>query len=132
MNENELDTLISQAASQKELEQLDELVPEASIFQLAWQTLQGRNAWINLIAIAAAVGCALFGVWSVWSFIQTPAAESKTLLSWALSILFCLAAVSMIKLWSWMEIERYSTVREIKRLELQVALLSQELRKTEN
>ena len=45
---------------------------------------------------------------------------------------FSMAAVSMLKLWAWMEIEKNCTVREIKRLELQVARLAQRLDESKN
>ena len=49
------------------------------------------------------------------------------MIGWAMAFGFSMATVSMLKLWAWMEIEKNTTVREIKRLELQVAMLTQRL-----
>ena len=43
---------------------------------------------------------------------------------------FSLAAVMAMKLWDWMEIERTTVTREIKRLELRIAQLASSLRET--
>ena len=67
----------------------------------------------------------VLGVYSIWQF--SLASEVKVLIGWAMSFGFSMAAVSMLKLWAWMEIEKNCTVREIKRLELQVARLAQRL-----
>ncbi len=57
-----------------------------------------------------------------WKFYHTE--DIKQLLGWSLGIAFSFAVIGMLKLWAWMEMEKNSTIREIKRLELQVARLS--------
>ncbi len=45
----------------------------------------------------------------------------------ARGFVFCMGAISMMKIWYWMEMQRIGVTREIKRLELQVACLTQRL-----
>jgi hypothetical protein len=52
---------------------------------------------------------------------------TRTLIAWASGFLWSSLAVAMLKIWFWMEIQKNSVVREIKRLELQVANLSRQL-----
>jgi len=131
MKEKEIDSLIRDALSEKETEQFDAMNIEPSIFQLAMKTFQGRNRWVTAIAVFASLLFIGTGAYSGRVFFETPPGDVKTLIVWAAAFFFSLIAVSMMKIWSWMEIEKYSTVREIKRLELQVALLSQSIRQNQ-
>ena len=46
------------------------------------------------------------------------------LLVWGGGFMFCMMAVSMLKLWFWMEMQTNSVLREVKRVELQVSRLA--------
>ena len=54
--------------------------------------------------------------------------DVPTMLRWGAVAWLCWFAVGFLKLWTWLEMERFAVVREIKRLELQVANLSARLR----
>jgi len=73
------------------------------------------------VTLALVVG----GAYCVWRF--AGAADVRNMLVWGGGAALALSAVSMIKLWFWMELQRNATVREIKRLELQVSRLAARL-----
>jgi hypothetical protein len=62
------------------------------------------------------------GGYCVWRFLA--AAEARDMLIWGGAAAIAVCGVSMAKLWFWMELQRNATVREIKRLELQVSRLA--------
>ena len=49
------------------------------------------------------------------------------MLIWGASAAFCFAVVTTIKIWYWMEMTRNALLRDIKRVELQIAQLAQRL-----
>lgn len=132
MNEEDFDDRIRQALTDDDTKLFDQLAEEPSLFELALKTLQGRNRWATGIALVAGIAMMALSIYSAWSFYQTPGTDTKQLLGWSLVFLFAILGISMVKIWSWLEIERYSTVREIKRLELQVSLLQQAISPTEH
>ena len=62
------------------------------------------------------------GVLSVIRFFR--AEEFRDMVMWAAASAFFLSGVSMMKVWYWMELNKNSVTREIKRLELQIARLA--------
>lgn len=125
MSNNNIDKKIRQALMNEDVAVFDEFSDEQSPFDQAMQLLKGRNRLLNLLAMFVTLIFMAVGVTCLWRFIA--AEETKELLGWAMGLAFSLSAVSMIKLWAWMEIEKNSTIREIKRLELQVAHLCKKL-----
>lgn len=128
MKDQDLDNLIREAMSEEDGKQFDSLAGEPSLVSLAFKTLQGRNRWIGIYAITCSFIFMFTAIYCGWSFYSAPIDETKTLLGWSLGLVLSIFGVAMLKLWSWMEIEKYATVREIKRLELQVALMAQALK----
>jgi hypothetical protein len=49
------------------------------------------------------------------------------MLHWGAAMVLCLGAVTTIKMWYWLEMNRLALTREMKRLELTVALLAERL-----
>ncbi len=125
MTGNEIDDKIRQALSEEDAKLFEEFSEEPSLMELALETLKGRNRWATAMVMIVGTLFMVLGIFSLFQF--SSAQETKALISWALAFVFCMAAVSMMKIWAWMEIEKNSTLREIKRLELQVARLSQQL-----
>jgi hypothetical protein len=64
----------------------------------------------------------LLGVAAAVAFLG--AAELRRMLVWAAAAAVCFGLVGLIKIWIWLEMTRQSLLRDVKRLELQVALLA--------
>jgi uncharacterized membrane protein YjfL (UPF0719 family) len=71
----------------------------------------------------------LFGVACVlaWRFMQ--AKELEDMLRWGAAAAFAFAGITLIKVWFWLELQKNDIVREVKRLEVQVASLAAQLRR---
>jgi hypothetical protein len=121
---NELDRLIRDALRSDDAEVLRQF-EEQSTIELLTDSFRGRRrataiggVIANLLLIAAAVVAA-------GRFLNAP--DQRTMLIWGGAVAFCVLAVTAIKIWWWIEMARLGTARDLRRVELQVALLSQRL-----
>jgi hypothetical protein len=60
--------------------------------------------------------------WRFWF-----AHELADMLRWGAGSALAFVGIALIKVWFWLELERNAIVREVKRLELQVASLAERL-----
>ncbi len=125
MKNQNIDDKIKQALAAEDAEIYSQFAEEPSLLAQSLQLLKTRNRWLNVMVMVVVTVFMGVGIYSLWMFTQSE--ETKSLIGWAMSFGFSMAVVSMLKIWAWMEIEKYSTIREIKRLELQVARLTQRL-----
>ncbi|HMO12694.1 MAG TPA: hypothetical protein PKD64_09535 [Pirellulaceae bacterium] len=100
---------------------------EQSLFAQAMQIFRGRNRWINSIMVVCGLACVGLSGYSAYRFYL--AVEIKELIAWSVAFIVGILAVSIMKIWAWLEMEKYSTIREIKRLELQVVALREQVTK---
>lgn len=119
---NDLDRKIREALRKEDAELFEELGDEPSLFDMAMEIFRGRNRWLTLLTAFWGVVFMVLGVLSAFRFFN--AEETRDMLMWAVAFVFCMGAVSMMKIWSWMEINRNFVTREIKRVELQIARLA--------
>ena len=118
---NDLDEQIRAALAEEDAEVLSQFESESSLPSLLVQLYQGRRRWINLIATV--VTFLIFGL-QIWCGFKFFGAETtRELVGWATGFLALFLYIVMMKLWFWLEMLRHSVTREVKRLELQVALL---------
>ena len=75
----------------------------------------------------AVANLALFGAAIVSGVRFIRADDERTMLLWAAAMLLCFGAVTAIKIWYWLEMNRLAVTREVKRLELQVAQIARRL-----
>lgn len=128
MHPKSIDDEIREALSAEDARLMEEYSAEPSLLEVTIKSMTGRFQRINLIGVVVMVIFVGLGFYSGWQFYQ--ATELKTLLGWSLAVMFCVTTVGMMKIWYWMLINRYDATREIKRLELQVARLAQQLKQT--
>ncbi|QDT38108.1 DUF6768 family protein [Stratiformator vulcanicus] len=87
-------------------------------------TFRGRSRWLVGIVWTAVT------VWSVVLFTCGYqfylATEPKAVVGWGVGVLFAVVAISMLKIWYWMELNRNAVTREVKRVELLLATLVSE------
>lgn len=65
-------------------------------------------------------------LWAFYQFLVADSVDDRVF--WGVLFVSALTAQIAMKLWSWMEINRNSVLREIKRVELAVARLDQKPR----
>ncbi len=125
MQDSQIDDKIRQSLSDEDAALYEQFAVEPSILELALDTFKGRNRIMYIISLFVGTAVIVLGLFSLWKL--TNAESTNSLIHWALGIVFCLGAISMMKIWFWMEMQRISVTREIKRLEFQVACLTQRL-----
>jgi hypothetical protein len=116
-----LDRTIRDALSKEDAEFLARFDQESPI-QEALGTFSGK--WGALNVFAAIITFAMFGafVYCAWQMFE--ASDARMTMIWAVGALWTAIAVAMLKMYFWMEMNKNVILREVKRLELQVARLA--------
>lgn len=114
------DELIEQALSAEDRELLARH-GEPGYFNQAFGLFRGTLGWVVWLAyltgIAAFAGVA-FALWQMWT-----AGEALTAIKWGVLALLLFQYTAMIKVFLGSHLEANRTLRELKRVELQLALL---------
>lgn len=121
---NKLDEQIRQALNQDQQEFQDQH-EEPSLPQQMIESLKGKSRWMIILMFFMTLAFTILGAYACYRFYTGE--TQKELIGWAAGFLFFVMATWMFKLWTWMELNKYSVTREIKRLELQIALLANKL-----
>ncbi len=124
---SDLDRAIRHSLSAEDAELFDRLGADQALHDQVLATFKGRLRWFNMAGWIAGVG--LFGVACVlaWRFVQ--AQEVGDMLRWGAAAALAFAGVALVKVWFWLELQKNEIVREVKRLEVQVAALAAQLRR---
>ena len=122
---NNIDAKIRRALEATDADLADEFDGDQSMMEMVFDTFRGTQKWLTFLAI---FGSFVFMAGSVFGIIQLfKAQETREHILWGLGVMFCFSAVAMMKIWFWMQMNRNSILREIKRVELQVARLAARL-----
>ena len=124
---SDLDQAIRQSLSVEDAELLHRLGADQSFHRQVLATFEGRLRWFN--ALGSIVAVVLFGVALVTAFRFVNAQELDDMLRWGAASALAFAGISLIKVWFWLELQKNAIVREVKRLEVQVASLAAQLRR---
>jgi len=119
----DLDERIRRAVQASDNPDPDLLPSEQNIWQMMIGVYRGKNRWLNILAIVYTFVFTGLAVWTAISFFD--AETTKGMLGWGFGFTFCVLAVGNLKMWLWMQMDKNAVLREMKRLELQVALLAQ-------
>lgn len=118
----ELDDKIRAALRKEDADVFDDLGGEPSMFTLVMDTFRGRHRWLVVLSVFWSLVFMVLSIVSAVKFFKTE--DPRDMMMWALGFIFCMSAVSMMKLWFWMELSKNAIMREIKRVELQIARLA--------
>jgi K+ transporter len=125
---SELDTKIRAALAAEESALLQSFA-EPSLPEQIVETFRGRNRWLVVMAFVLTAAFVGFAVFTAISFFY--AESTKTTIGWASGFGLCLITIAMMKIWYWIELSKNNVLREVKRMELQVARLASQLKKPE-
>ena len=117
----DLDNAIRQAVSAEDAALMDRLAADPSLPKQVFNTFQGQFGLLNILGSVVAIVLFAGGAFAAWRFATT--FNVHDMLIWGALATFAFAGLTLIKVWFWMELQRHAVVREIKRLELQVARL---------
>jgi hypothetical protein len=124
---NDLDHAIRQSLSAEDTELLDHLSADQALHRQVLATFAGQLRWFNAIASIAGIGLFGVAVFLGWRFLHVETVQE--MLRWGAASALAFGGVAFIKLWFWLELQKNALVRELKRLELQVASLAAQLRR---
>ncbi|MEQ1820104.1 MAG: DUF6768 family protein [Terricaulis sp.] len=117
-----LDRAIRDALSKEDAEFLSRFDDHSTPVGEVLDTFRGQWALMN--AFAALITFAMFGAFAycVWHMFATTDARDTVL--WSVGAIIAMLGVAMLKMYFWMEINKNAVLREVKRLELQIARLA--------
>ena len=92
---------------------------EASLLDDVFATFRGRGMLLNIGSTL--VGTVFVGL-SVWLALKLlRATDAREAVVLATGLMFCCMVVVSLKVWFWLEMQRNSIIRELKRVELLIA-----------
>lgn len=117
-----LDTAIREALSKEDAEFLAKFEGEQPITTQIFGTFGGVNGGMHIFA--ALITFAMFGaaVYCAWHMFNV--SDLRDTVLWSVGAIVATLAVAMLKMYFWMEMNKNVVLREVKRLELQVARLA--------
>ena len=120
-NMEDIDKLIKETLTQEESKFYDEL-DEQNLFQMLGGIYHGKNKWIIILMNVVQLAFFILFIYCAIKFFEVEA--TNDLIRWGLFGSIALFAQSMLKLFTWMQMDKNAILREIKRLELQVSSLA--------
>lgn len=125
-----IDERIKKALSSEDQAFLARMDADSSLYSDIAATFRGHTRWINAFGWFGALIFFGAGVVCAWQFSMHT--DLRSMLMWGAGAIVAFLWLGMIKLWFWMELQKVGIVREIKRVELQVASLTAALRSSES
>ncbi len=118
----QIDQIIHEALSKEEAEFYDQL-GEQSLLEMSLGVFQGKNKVIYILTTIMAFVWFVGFIFCVVRFIE--AETTRELITYAAAGFWCILSVTAIKLWHWMQMNTNRILREMKRLELQIAAVAE-------
>lgn len=116
----DIDRMIEEALDGEEQALFRETAREPDFFTQAFGLLGGRNGWVNGLMVVVQAVLFVIGLWAGWRFYQAETVLSA--LHWGLPAAVLLLMCVIIKLGMMPELQANRLIRELKRLELQLAI----------
>jgi len=116
-----IDELIKETLTQEEAKFYDEL-DEQNLFGKMGEVYRGKMGWLAIIMNIVHLFIFSVFVYCLVQFLNTE--ETFLLVKWSAAGFMCLVVMAMLKLYMWMQMDKNDTLREIKRLELQLLSLA--------
>ncbi|GGI57787.1 DUF6768 family protein [Winogradskyella haliclonae] len=123
-NMEDIDKLIKETLTEEEVKFYNEL-EEQNLLQMALGIFSGKNSWVVILMSIVQVG--FFGIFIYCAIQFFNVDETNALIKWGIFGALSIMASSMLKLFSWMQMDKKAIIRELKRLELQVSSLSNKI-----
>ena len=122
---SEIDNLIREALDEEEASYYDQLEKEQSLFEEGMSLYKGNRAWISIWISFVILVLLVGSVYCIIEFFR--AEETKELMIWGGGFFLGMFMITSLKVWAWMQMDKNSLIREIKRLEFQVNVLVKEV-----
>ena len=119
-----IDEQIRDALAAEDQKAIDEIDDGAGLFELVGLTFTGKQAWVTYYMYFLGIVVTAAFVYFIIQYLGT--SDIKTSLNWALLIIGCLFVITLIKILGWQQLQRAELMREIKRLEMRIMLVSEQ------
>ena len=114
-----IDDRIRSALEAEDQELYDQLDPDMGLQDLILGPFKGKMRWLAALAM---VYMLIFGGLTIYCGFQFYAAvETKALLAWGGGCFLSMLAVGFLKMWFFLEMQKNTILRQLKRVELQIA-----------
>lgn len=120
MSNSNIDHKIRQALHAEDDQLLQDL-PQPSVLRQMLTTMRHTPRWAIVFVFTWSIAFNIAAVWFAIMFFK--ATQVQHMIAWATGFIAALLMVMALKLWFWMQMAKYDVLREVKRLELQVARL---------
>jgi Family of unknown function (DUF6768) len=115
---DDLDRKIEEALSAEDRAILEKF-GEQGVFGLLFGVYDGAMRGLAVLATVVTLALFLGAVYCGWKFLG--ASEALTAARWGTGAVMLMVMVGFLKLWFWLRMESNRVLREVKRLELQIA-----------
>ena len=115
---DDLDRKIESALNAEDRALLEKFGEQGLLAQ-AFGVFSGKQGWIALFATVRSFVWFVGAVYCGWKFFN--AAEAVMAVRWGAGTIMLMIMVGFLKIWFWMRMESNRVLREVKRLELQIA-----------
>jgi len=117
-----IDDEIRAVLSADEMAELETLTGEQGMFDMIGDSFRSKmRYWVAILWVYSFVAF-VGAVWSGFRFYE--ATEPKEMAAWGGLCIILVIFVALGKMWYWMEVNKNTVVRELKRVELQIAFLA--------
>jgi drug/metabolite transporter superfamily protein YnfA len=126
MKKEEIDKLISESLSKDDAEFYKNLDHEEGVFKMWGGLYKGKTGWlaaVQTVFITIFVVIAIYCGYHFFTVESTP-----ELLRYGAVMFIAMISIGMMKLWLWMQMDKNTILREMKRIEYQVAVLIERIR----
>lgn len=120
----DLDTEIAKALNIEDRD-ISAYFDELGMIGQAKTLFRGKTAWVTLLSLFFGTIINVIFFYAAWKFFTVDDAMVKA--NWAAIAWFSAIMVAFMKVWFWMRMESNKVIREVKRVELQVAKLKAEM-----
>lgn len=116
----DLDKAIEEALDEEDRRLLDDF-GEQGIFTQWFSVYRGPQAWIAAVTTVVMLIMAVVAFYAIWKLFHV--SDGYDAVKWGAAAWLLMTMVAFMKLWFWLRMESNRVIREIKRVELQVARL---------
>ncbi|MBT9447632.1 MAG: hypothetical protein IV086_18195 [Hyphomonadaceae bacterium] len=115
----DIDRLIDEALDAEERDLLRSIGEEPGFYAQFFGIFGGRTGWVNIVLLIVQTIGGVAGAWMAWKFFTTD--DVLTAVRWGIPAATVIIMALTMKMAMWPELHINRLMREIKRLELQVA-----------
>lgn len=126
-SKKEIDKLIKSSLTKEEIAFYENL-NEQSLIEMVGGLFAGKLKWINIFSNIIALIFMGIAIYCLIQFLKIE--NTNDIIRWGTGMIACLMTISMIKIWNWNQMDKNTILREIKRVEFQIGILSKKLSKT--